>query len=257
MLSPILFSAHVDDLSHTLCSSGLGCTVSTLYVNHLFYADDLVLMSPSAKGLQALIDLCVDYSITHSISFNPKKTVCLSFIPRCLNICATPPIVLDGRDIAYQPSCKYLGVFISSDTTDDADLSRQLRSLYVRVNSLSRNFKACSNDVKALLFTSFCSNVYAGHCWSNFKKSSMSKLVIAFNNCFRRLMSYRKSCSASAMYVSNNVRSMPELLRKAIYSFRERILHSNNTLVLTISSASCFYSALWCHWNCTLFTFAS
>ena len=41
--------------------------------------DDLVIMSPSAKGLQRLVDiLCAAYGDIHGIKFNHAKTVCMS-----------------------------------------------------------------------------------------------------------------------------------------------------------------------------------
>ena len=36
----------------------VGCFVGTMLVNHLIYADDLVLLSPSAAGLSILLSIC-------------------------------------------------------------------------------------------------------------------------------------------------------------------------------------------------------
>ena len=38
--------------------------------NHFKYADDHVILSPSAKGLQQLIDICADNGERHDIIFN-------------------------------------------------------------------------------------------------------------------------------------------------------------------------------------------
>ncbi len=57
--SPRLFNVYMDALSIVLSNSNSGCAINSCNVNHLFYADDSVLMAPSAKGLQRLIDLCV------------------------------------------------------------------------------------------------------------------------------------------------------------------------------------------------------
>ena len=53
VLSPVFFSIYMDELSHILTDSCVGCTISNVYVNHLFYADDIVLLCPSAIGLQS------------------------------------------------------------------------------------------------------------------------------------------------------------------------------------------------------------
>ena len=47
LLSPVLFALYVDDLSKLLSEAKIGCCVGSLIVNHIFYADDIVLFSPS------------------------------------------------------------------------------------------------------------------------------------------------------------------------------------------------------------------
>ena len=46
-------------------------------INHLMYADDLVIISPSAKGVQRLVDICAVYGQNRDILFNYDKTVCM------------------------------------------------------------------------------------------------------------------------------------------------------------------------------------
>ena len=56
ILSPDLFSLYVDDLIHLLVDSGFWCHIINLVIACIFFADDLVLLSPSRYGLQKLID---------------------------------------------------------------------------------------------------------------------------------------------------------------------------------------------------------
>ena len=58
ILSPYLFCIYVDELSKMLNNVHVGCFVGTMLVNHLLYADDLVLLSPSAAGLSILLSIC-------------------------------------------------------------------------------------------------------------------------------------------------------------------------------------------------------
>ena len=37
------------------------------------YADDLIMLSPSLKGLQSMFNLCDAYAKTHFLIFNAKK----------------------------------------------------------------------------------------------------------------------------------------------------------------------------------------
>ena len=60
ILSPLFFNVYMDGLSDILCRTECGCTMGGRMINHLMYADDLVILSPSAKGLQRLVDKCID-----------------------------------------------------------------------------------------------------------------------------------------------------------------------------------------------------
>ena len=55
---PYLFCIYVDELSKMLNNVHVGCFVGTMLVNHLMYADDLVLLSPSAAEIiNATVDM--------------------------------------------------------------------------------------------------------------------------------------------------------------------------------------------------------
>ena len=79
ILSPLLFNVYMDDLSHVLNESKVGCMMNGVYINHLMYADDTVLIAPSARALQILLNNCDIYANDCDIIYNSKKTVCMSF----------------------------------------------------------------------------------------------------------------------------------------------------------------------------------
>ena len=74
ILSPHLFNVYVDDLSQTLNRCRTGCLLGNITINHLMYADDLVLLSPSATGLRELLCACEEFSISHDVVYNSKKS---------------------------------------------------------------------------------------------------------------------------------------------------------------------------------------
>ena len=53
-----LFNLYMDQLSLNLTQFGVGCKCNTTIVNHLFYADDRVLMASSPAALQKLNSEC-------------------------------------------------------------------------------------------------------------------------------------------------------------------------------------------------------
>ena len=70
ILSPHLFNVYVDDLSQILNRCRTGCLSGNITINHLMYADDLVILSPSATGLRELLCACEEFSISHDVVYN-------------------------------------------------------------------------------------------------------------------------------------------------------------------------------------------
>ena len=83
ILSPLLFNVYMDALSSSLSNTPIGCSIGGVMVNHIMYADDLVIISPSAKGLHA----CWTYVL---IMANPM-TFYLMMARLCACICQPTP----------------------------------------------------------------------------------------------------------------------------------------------------------------------
>ena len=68
-------------------------------------------------------------------------------------------------------------------------------------------------------------------CGQVTKKSSFSKIRVAYNNFYRKLLHVTGRSSASAMFVENNIPNFECLIRRDIYSFTTRLKTSSNTLI--------------------------
>lgn len=233
LLSPKLFTLYVNGLSDRLLNSKLGCVINNIYFNHLFYADDLCLLAPSAIALQKMINICNLYGTEHDIVFNPVKSVSLVFKPPRYNLYC-PPVYIDNDKVEYVSTVKYLGVLLNASLDDSDEIMKQTRAMYAKGNVLLRKFTNCSHDVKVLLFQAYCTNVYCASLWGHYSSSVFKKIKVAYNNVFRNLFKYDKRCSASNMFVTNNVSTFECLHRKFIFDFRQRALQSTNMLVNTV-----------------------
>ena len=79
ILSPYLCNVYVDDLSVKLNSCHVGCYYSGGCINHIMYADDLVIISPSVAGLYKLFHICESFGLSHDVLINNKKSTIMSF----------------------------------------------------------------------------------------------------------------------------------------------------------------------------------
>ena len=234
ILSPTLFNIYMDDLSLKLSGLGIGCKINNVCINHLFYADDAVLMAPSPAALQKLILVCEKYGNVNEILYNADKTMYMTFLPKHLKVFNVPPFYLYGSLLKQVHEYVYLGVFISSNKSDARDIQRQLRYIYSKGNMLVRKFGKCSQIVKRQLFTSYCCNLYCSYLWSVYPESKLQSAKVAYNNIFRSFFNIKGPCSITQMFLNFNIDSFMVLLRKSIVSFRRRLLCTNNSVLLSI-----------------------
>ena len=166
-----------------------------------------------------------------------------------------PPIYLDAKTLVFVECQKYLGMNISNDLTDDVDIKRQVKAMYVRGNMLVHNFNFCSDNVKQNLFKCYCSNSYGSELWSLYKKETYKKCVVAYNDIYRKLFNIRRGESMSALYVLNGIDSFNVIVRKYIYSFKTRLQDSCNVLIGAILSSAFYlnYSSLARKWDNLLY----
>ena len=219
ILSPSLFNVYMDDLSTNLITSKIGCTIGGLTTNHLMYADDLVLLSPSIRGLRKLINICDNYGVDLDIIYNPRKSECMYFLPpkSCLKNKTLPAVYLAGTRLRQVNKHVYLGCIFTDDFVDDSDIMRQTRCFYARGNMLLRKFNNCSTDVKIFLFRTFCTNMYCSQLWYSFKRKSLNTLCVAYNNAFRICMGLPRDCSASGMFVTQSIPTFEALRRNMVF----------------------------------------
>ena len=249
VLSPYLFIFYYDKLSLTLNNLNVGCNFNTR-INHLFYADDLVLISPTKRGLQKLISECETFSRAHSVKFNIQKSKVMILRAKNYKYFEFGDILLNGVAMEQVSTFKYLGHILSNDASDDNDIMKHCRYLYAVGNSIIRKFWYCSVAIKLKLFRVYCGQIYTGQLWHSFKFSSIRKVNTAYNAILRRMLNIPRhqdgvTYSASAMFAKNNVLNFPSLMRKLMYSFLCRLHTSTHSLIKYLYHETKLTSCWW------------
>ena len=83
VLSPFLFTRYIREVLSGIINSNIGCNIGGYMVNILAYADDLVLLAPSWRALQQLLDKLQVTAGDIDMCYNSKITVCMIFSPKC------------------------------------------------------------------------------------------------------------------------------------------------------------------------------
>ena len=242
ILSPYLFNVYVDELNIRLAQSKIGCKLADKSFNNLSYADDLVVLSPSAIGLQMLLDICEEFAVEHDIVFNTTKTVCMMITPSNLKIYGNISIRLQDTPLNFVDHFCYLGHTISNNMTSNMDIDEQRRKLCSRGNVMLRKFHSCQIDTKIELFRSYCSSIYCSSLWYNYTQERMRRLRVCHNDILRRIFNVPRHSSASQLFVSSNLKSIDVLRRNCIYSLKQRIQSSNHTLLIALRESDAYTS---------------
>ena len=145
-VSATIQSVHLDHLSKELKECRTGCLVGDSLINHVLYADDLVVLSPSSAGLQQLLRICSQYGLMYDIKFNSTKSVVLIARTKEDRKLVFPSFSLAGEPLVVVKKVKYLGHVIRDDLCDDDDVQRQCGILYGHANMLARKFYMCTTD---------------------------------------------------------------------------------------------------------------
>ena len=111
-LSPSLFNIFTSDLPYIL--GKIECdpvTLDSIKINTLMYADDMLLLSRSQKGLEKAICVLEIYCKKWQLKINPDKTKIMIFNKRETKNCS---FQIDGKDLAIVKSYNYLGLLITN-----------------------------------------------------------------------------------------------------------------------------------------------
>jgi len=161
---------YVDDLLLIISKAGVGCFIGLHFLGALAYADDLVLLAPTASAMRKLLAVCEDYAGEYSISFNALKSKCLVALPKnCrhtfkkVNDCT---VYINDRMIDLFQSFSHLGHLITSDSDDGEDITIRKHSFIVQVNNTLCYFGKLSSFFKYNLFHAYCTSYYGCELWS-------------------------------------------------------------------------------------------
>ena len=190
ILSPKLFSIYIDGMLDELKLSGIGCFIDGNYAGALAYADDLVLLSPSQKGAQSLLDICTNYCSNHDIVINPKKSFYSVFSKRLdekkdLYLNVIEDGVVNKVKMSFTREPCHLGHILSSDLSTTKDIEREFLNFNLRANSILSTFKSCSPFRRLDLLHTYASSFYGCQLWD---LNKLSSIAVSYRRAVRKAL---------------------------------------------------------------------
>ena len=160
LTSPFMFNIFYRDLVDMLASQEGGITINDVRFNIFCYADDILLASNTASGLQKLINSANNYVLNYGICFNPKKTNCVIVGKNPFTI--EPSWYIDDCKLSIRSNMEYLGASIGSSGCKD---------------HAAKRISSCRKAFYTLQGAGLCkdglSTESAMHVWSATCKSSL------------------------------------------------------------------------------------
>nr|CAJ38812.1 putative origin recognition complex subunit 3 protein [Platynereis dumerilii] len=202
IMSPNLFTEYLTDLNKYLDVSQ-GITIGDNIVTHLLYADDMVLCSESAKGLQILINGLYTFCTKWHLILSINKTNVMVFRKKREIVNFQFKYGVD--EIAITDNYKYLGVIFSSR-------GAMFKNNVSHLNEKARNAEfALSTHVKCsvgylqpvLAFKMFDVQIspileYGSEVWFNNKElAEFEKIHLSY---MKRTLRVKQSTSTVALY---------------------------------------------------------
>ena len=135
--SPYLFNLLYVDMINKLNAENCGITINRTNYNVFCYADDILLCSTTASGLQHLISVATDYIVKHGLNFNPSKTICMIIGKNPLK--DIPYWSINGEQMTVESNMKYLEAMfdtkISGNTHVETQISAAQRAFFTLQNA--------------------------------------------------------------------------------------------------------------------------
>jgi hypothetical protein len=248
-LSPLLFSLYINDLAPRLTQPTHGARIfgSSRRVTHLFYADDLVLLAESPRGLQAMLDALRGYCTHKGLTVNTAKSKVVVFNSRVGGTDADPVFVFDGARLSVEPEFKYLGLVFHRSPNMSSMQEPRARALLgssMRARRIARHFGVHRDVLAGLrLFQTFAfpSGMYGCQVWGTrfaridrvFESASSTRHVCAL----RRLLGANASCARWAVFAELGARPYHFYWVKALMRFQESIVQSNSPVLADVARA--------------------
>ena len=238
VLSPTPFCIYFDELLRRLRETDVGCHVGHMSYAAFGYADDLLLLSPSIHGLEILVKHLTEYFASeYGVTFNAKKTECICFSK---NACPLQRQVnVNGQHVKWKDKVKYLGIILTNDMCDDADIRAKRGEIIGSVNRLNAQFRVVPDQIRIRLLQTYCTAWYGCQTWL-LNTTSVKGMNIEWKKAVRRTLNLPRTTRSKLVPLLAGNHSFQEQHERRWGALYVRMMHSENILVQYMARRSMY-----------------
>ena len=189
VLSSIFFNLYIDSVLSNISRMKIGCKLGFISSNIIAYADDVVLLAPSASGLQLLIDNFCNLLSSLDLQVNINKTKCMIFnLKPKENPVKLFTVYEKPVEIVY--TFKYLGFYIQNNMRDSEDIASARGKFYRDFNCILRKFSYVNKDVLLYFFRQYCLQFYSAELWMSSRcvLGQLKQFGIGYHKAVKKIM---------------------------------------------------------------------
>ena len=230
VLSGYLFNFFINLMIQECLNANVGAKIDKTNVSIVGYCDDVILMSPTLKHLQILLDICFKYSIEWKIEFNEKKSVFMSFsdskttndIPK-----------INKKELTKVDSLIYLGLPLGNDEFKDKffekSMSKCERSFY-SLHGLGCKPNALNPKTISFIYKQFCQSIFRnGLDMISISNTQINKLNIRQNILIKRSIGISKYSKTTPLFQCLKIESVLQIYSKHKVFFFKQIIKNEIT----------------------------
>jgi hypothetical protein len=241
ILSPYLYNIYTNYLLEKIRNKKIGTVLANHSTSITSYADDIILMSATLRGLQEMIDTCINYGYENGIKFNPTKTeFIISGQPTMKNI----TLNIDGTDVLPTKSLKHLGFHWMTHATNISSINKS--HLEHRIN----DFRAASaalitsgirflhpNSISTLYQSLLIPRLLYGLELCHLNKTDISRLEVIARSSLKSLFDVSKF-SRNYLNLSLGIRSIADIIYERKLSLLVRLLQNGTMKSIILNQLS-------------------
>ena len=233
VLSPHLFTIYLDDLFSILKETKVGCYIMNLFVSAVIYADDICLLAPCRSALQTLLNVCENYGLKWSLTYNPSKSKTMIF-GTCKSV---KPLTMYGSELQLVNEVKYLGVTVVSGRTFSINISPTLRKFRSAANTILNAHKKSSEPVLMKLIYAVAVPLLTYACESiPITSRQINEMTVALNDVIRRVFSFHRWESVTYLRQMCGFLSITEIVRYQTDRFFKLFPRTDNPTLIRLKA---------------------